>query len=393
MLKQVLLSLLFTVCLLYSAERGYGDWLEESPGFPDMKDRRVLLLTNSCRLDPTGYRDEYLGDYDILLPENYPTVDPLYWQIDLNRVARIHSEDMAQNGLSHSSSDGTSFGDRVKSYYSKSGWIAENIAAGNIDAISTVWQWLMDITDYSTQEPAEDNSLDDGHRRNIMSSTYKEMGSGYAYGPAKYNHFWTQDFGGGTPDYTNPISAAAHFIGNDSVTFLATYKDPYEGDPIGAFLWVEGEKINLSTFLGNTNAGTYRAMLPLVDSCRNYFFEFIDSEGNSCRHPEGGALVTIGDGDCIDQYSEPEDVPILGLNKKNDVKLNSIIILNKKMIFDSMHEISNLSVYNISGANVFKAKIKNGQKELNLSNLTSGYYVVKFQFLNKSIGHTKFYLD
>jgi len=38
-----------------------------------------------------------------------------------------------------------------------------------------------------------------GHRANILSTTYKMFGCGYAYSSSsKYDHYWTQDFASGT---------------------------------------------------------------------------------------------------------------------------------------------------------------------------------------------------
>ncbi len=387
MLKRVLFCLFILFLITNSAERGYGDWLVDYPGFPDMKDRRILLLTNTCRMDPIGYRDEYLGNYNILLSQNYPAVDPLYWQIDLNRVARVHSEDQAQNGMSHSSSDGTSFSDRVKSYYTKSGWIAENIAAGNNNAEATIWQWLMDLVDYQNQIPAEDNSGDDGHRKNIMSSNYKEMGAGYAYGPAKYNHFWTQDFGGGTPSYNNPISSAAHFIeGNESI-FMATYKDPAGNVPQKAVLNIEGDEYSASIFLGNSDKGTYKVSLPKADSCRNYFFEFTDSEGSSWRHPEGGKLVTIGEGSCNDQYVSPEDLSQIFQYKMKGLR-SSIYVFKKEdgslsiKINDIHTGKLNIALYNVNGRKVLTKNNNHSSKGdflFDLGNISLGFYILKIK--------------
>ena len=69
-------------------ERGYGD--------PDLAyqicptgRRGRRLLTNACRMDPVGYRDEYVGDADsaaVLIHSGH------YWQVDLNRAARLMLE-------------------------------------------------------------------------------------------------------------------------------------------------------------------------------------------------------------------------------------------------------------------------------------------------------------
>ncbi|MFW5960249.1 MAG: CAP domain-containing protein [Chitinivibrionales bacterium] len=310
---------LSAVALLISAgpalsEQGYGDPLEDYPGYPSMKERRMILLTNICRISPQEYRDRYLVPENsqasgILLEENYPSVPPLYWQIDLNRAARAHSEDMAQNhGLSHSSSDGTPYNDRITSYYTKSPSIGENITTGNSDAFSTMRQWLLDIT--STGTPAPDSSAGDGHRRNIMSGNYEDIGIGYSYGPESYNHFWTMDLGGGETVYENPLTAGCHFITeSDSTQFMATYTDPGRDQPQTAKINIAGEDHEMGIDMGSPENGTYSVSLKTASSCREYYFAFTDSEGNNWRYPEQGSLITSGEGSCTDEYTvEPSTV-------------------------------------------------------------------------------------
>ncbi len=286
--------------------KGYGDWPDDYPGYPDMKERRVLVLTNTCRMAPEEYRDTYIGDYQILLPANYPPVDPLYWHIDLNRSSRFHSKDMADNhGLSHTSSDGTAWDDRIRSFYTKSGYFAENIATGGKDAFSTMRQWIMD-----GDPPAPDGS-GDGHRKSIMGAKYNELGSGYAYGTQQWYHFWTQDFSTGTPDFSTPITAGAHFImDTDSILFMVTYTDPNGQAPKKASLVIDSMTLDLSLFMGSDAKGTYTLSLPTADDCRYYCFQFTDSDGNFHRHPAGGMLVTIGEGSCEEQYQDPVNVSI-----------------------------------------------------------------------------------
>lgn len=280
------------------AERGYGDWPKDYPGHPSMRERRVIVLTNACRIAPTEYRDIYLVPNNpqasnILLPQNYPATYALYWQVDLNRVAKVHAVDMANNhGLSHSSSDGTSAGDRIKSYYTKSGWWGENIATGGEDAFYTMQQWLLDITGGNV---APDNSGDDGHRSNIMSSDYKELGTGYAYGTQQWYHFWVQDFAAGDPEYDNPITGAAHFVMDDNYTmFMANYSDPRNNKPQKCELVIDQDNYDLTVLLGNEEKGTYSIDLATADDCRYYYFKFTDSEGNTWRHPEGGGTGYLG---------------------------------------------------------------------------------------------------
>jgi hypothetical protein len=292
-------------------QRGYGDWLEGWDGYPTMKERRVMLLTNACRIAPREYRDRYLVPYnaqaaDILTAQQYPAVAAVYWDLDLNRAARAHAQDMAQNmGLSHSSSDGTSAGERIGSFYDKDGWWGENIAAGRDDAFGTMRQWLLDITDYTNQTPAPDNSAYDGHRSNIMHAHAEEIGIGYAYGPQQYRHFWTMDLGAGTPAYDNPITAGCHFLSEngDSVVFMAVYTGSGTSEPLSAVVYVDEMAHAMSVHMGDARNGVYRASMETGDDCSAYWFAFRHESDTLYRFPVSGKLKTAGAGACSEEYA------------------------------------------------------------------------------------------
>jgi uncharacterized protein YkwD len=100
---------------------------------------------------------------------------------DLIDSARGHSADMAaQDYFSHTALDGSSAGDRISATgYDAASW-GENIAAGYATPQAVVNGWM--------------NST--GHRANILSSRYCDIGVGYAYdGTSTYGHYWTQNFG------------------------------------------------------------------------------------------------------------------------------------------------------------------------------------------------------
>lgn len=100
----------------------------------------------------------------------------LNWQ--LSRVARYKSEDMRDKGyFSHNSPTYGSPFDMMKSFniaYSSAG---ENIAAGQTTAQAVMESWM--------------NSP--GHRQNILSANYTQIGVGYCTG-GSYRYYWTQQF-------------------------------------------------------------------------------------------------------------------------------------------------------------------------------------------------------
>ncbi len=105
---------------------------------------------------------------------------PVVMNEHLRQAARDHSQDMADNNyFDHRSQDGRSPWDRIGDTDYAGRGVGENIAAGNDDAEATFRQWL--------------NSP--GHCANFMNASAEDMGVGYATGPGRYRHYWTQVFG------------------------------------------------------------------------------------------------------------------------------------------------------------------------------------------------------
>lgn len=103
---------------------------------------------------------------------------PLKSNWELARVARYKSQDMIDKKyFDHNSPTyGTPF-QMMKSFGITYKTAGENIAAGQATANAVVQAWM--------------NS--EGHRKNIMSTSYTEIGVGYVKG-GSYGHYWTQMF-------------------------------------------------------------------------------------------------------------------------------------------------------------------------------------------------------
>ena len=108
---------------------------------------------------------------------------PLKRTPQLDEAARYHAADMKQdNYFDHNSYDrvnnelqlACNWATRVGNYYSGSSTLGENIAFGYSSPEAVVEGWM--------------NSS--GHRANILSSNYQEIGVGYGAG-----NIWVQDFG------------------------------------------------------------------------------------------------------------------------------------------------------------------------------------------------------
>ncbi|QHT59985.1 SCP-like extracellular [Paenibacillus lycopersici] len=96
----------------------------------------------------------------------------------LNKVAQAKSADMRDKGyFDHQSPTYGSPFDMMKSFGVNYSYAGENIAAGqqSVDAVMTAWM----------------NSP--GHRQNILSANYTQLGVGYAQG-GSMSPYWTQEF-------------------------------------------------------------------------------------------------------------------------------------------------------------------------------------------------------
>lgn len=112
-------------------------------------------------------------------------LQPLQLNVQLNKSAQAHSEDMAlRDFFSHTGSNGTAIGDRAKAAGYKYSYIGENIGAGQATAQDIVQRWM--------NSPS--------HKDQILNPNYREIGVGYFYhandtGTVNYQHYWTVDFG------------------------------------------------------------------------------------------------------------------------------------------------------------------------------------------------------
>ena len=313
------------ILLVFPLYGGNGDPDSKYPDFPSWQERAVLTLTNACRMAPVAYRNKLLGDYEILLPANYPPVSPVYWNIDLNRVARLHSVNMANDcGLQHNSCDGTSTGNRIKSYYKGGyGW-GENIASYYFSPQQTLQQWIMDdnrqgVPAPDNQKPDDNWHSGDGHRANIMSPGFNVLGVGYGTGPVGGGRwrpevpYWTQDFGGGKTSLNqNPIAAGSHLFFSkndskpfeaDSVTFaVGVYRKEKDSLTVAEVV-VNGKHYLLKPWLMSGGNGTWSISLPKSDACRSYYFQCQYEDGTIWKYPEDGYLLSFGEGACKTDYT------------------------------------------------------------------------------------------
>ena len=137
-------------------------------------EKDIIFYCNLARLDGSKFWAKYGNQakgstaYVSSLESDLKSVKNLAMLVpekSLMEAAAYHANDMSKNNFfDHSSSDGTSFGDRVYSFYGGNA-IAENISAGMNTAIGVVMQLLVD-----------DGLSSLGHRKNILGSKYVAIG-------------------------------------------------------------------------------------------------------------------------------------------------------------------------------------------------------------------------
>jgi uncharacterized protein YkwD len=153
-------------------------------GYFTKEEKKTIMLVNLARIDGKKYLQTYFQQYnptpytemaksknkymsslkaDMDKVKNLPMLMP---DPGLAKSSEYHAKDAGKHGLvGHTSSNGTSFGDRLPKYVQ--GWnrIAENCSYGYEDAVSIVGQLLLD----------EDvPSL--GHRKSILNPELEFIG-------------------------------------------------------------------------------------------------------------------------------------------------------------------------------------------------------------------------
>lgn len=266
-----------------SAAAGYGVPVD---GYPSLAERQLLLWTNAARVDPTAFASDYSAggcSTDDFSADEKTAQAPLYIDLALTEVAREHSDDMAQNGcFQHESCDGTDTWTRIGQYYTETSNLGENIAYGSSDARFTVLSMWM--------------CSHDGHRGNIMSSGFDEMG------PGASGSYWTQDFAGGgvLPDGTPPIRMATDY----SLGVYADWGD--SAAPATIEVVAEGEATPLDLEHGEGANGVYAATVEMTEGDR-WFIRYETSAGESGTFPAEGSFEAGGDGWTADQVGGGTD--------------------------------------------------------------------------------------
>lgn len=216
---------------------------------------------------------------------------PLVWSDGLGRAASAHSTDMAENDCyQHNSCNGTYWSTRVRQYYAVASALGENIALGSSNPRSLHDAWM----------------ASQGHRANIMGSSFTEFGAGIALGETNFGvwAYATEDFGnrGAVSPASIPALPAGGVVprigGSEARELVVNYYHHNGGAPGAVRALVGSTCVNLPRTSGSASNGSYGAMRTFAGSgCVPVVFEAIRSDGVRVRWPEGKAiLVGVGAG-------------------------------------------------------------------------------------------------
>eukprot|EP01133_Synstelium_polycarpum_P009149 gene9149-10734_t len=292
----IIAPVLLLTLILVSPSYQYGE--PDAYGNPLWVERESHVLINAVRMDPKGYLNKFYSEAqatNFLNPATYPAVAPLYYSIGNNRLARAHSDDMSShNCFNHNDCNGTLIETRFDAFLSNDcqGNTAENLAAGPATGLATNNFLLCD----ADALPCTADTVNDGHRENIMSPLYSSMGVGFSYTETStYNNYWTQDFTSKScPPQNSPIHSGSHTFINSNPVYLASWYHTVA--PKSTAIYVDvGAGTNGYMFaltLGNSTAGIYTFSPLTFKECQKYVFVF-KTETATYRYPDTGSFSTV----------------------------------------------------------------------------------------------------
>ncbi|MFA5625181.1 MAG: CAP domain-containing protein [Bradymonadales bacterium] len=283
----------------------------ESKGdFPTLEERQLLLLANEARNNTTlALTDCKQCGEAHCYKEHLP---PLYYDYELSRASRFHSQIMAETEcFEHRSpcvlkdkiaqsypsckttrcacksdvvcdNKGDTAFTRVRKFNKKFQVVAENIAMSTLkkaEFLFKVWLW-----EASPSKECKANDMN-GHRWTVLSEDYNRTGLGYWKGYA------TQNFSHLAEPAPSPISAGIHFEKSWGLLFKAHWYSDLE---------LSDFKLNIDNQCVSMSILSQGAGIVLAYEARelpakfNYRFEAQDKSGKTHYYPSKGALQRGG---------------------------------------------------------------------------------------------------
>ncbi|QDZ25039.1 hypothetical protein HOP50_15g75820 [Chloropicon primus] len=287
---------------------GYGDARE---GKPTPKERELMMWINSVRASPKTFEGAYASRGCTLAnfrrSEREPQ-QPLHLSDVLSESAQSHSLSMAtDNFVSHIGLDESTPFDRMDEVGYPGGYRGENICAGMKHPFDCVISFM----------------CSEAHRENLMSDTFREMGTGLSSNLAsQYTHYWTLNLGhsglveqgefvssferGG--QHLRTLSVGAHRPEEpiDEVVFASSFFDHLAVPPKSVSVVANGVEFPLELKYGQVHHGLYEQKVQLLSipmmqvlsgasPCVIYHFKALGGGGRMYRFPE---LGSYGFGGC-----------------------------------------------------------------------------------------------
>ena len=274
---------------LLTVVAGYGDIRED--GVPKAADRAIVLWTNAARVAPLEFTVDYDAggcSTDDFSDDEKTAKAPLYIDMDLTDAAIYHSTDMKETPcFQHESCDGTDTWERIGRFYTDAaGAMGENIASGYPDARNaTLSGWMCSH---------------DGHRANIMSGDFNEMGGGVD------GTYYTQDFASGELKEGDPPvrmaiedSASRTFDTGDTFThgWYADWGD--DAAPASITVIQDGIETPMVLLVGEPEQGLYAVDEPEggTETCHQWYVLWETAAGLKGTFPAEGSFLQ---GECGD---------------------------------------------------------------------------------------------
>ena len=284
---------------------------ESVGGFPNWRERTLHEFMNRSRVDPAADLAACPAA-NCLEKACYKPIAPLYFDLNLGRAARFHSDEMKQQGyFAHDSK--CQVVSNISSIYPTSckgaascactagtatAWNARvalfgtntsgEIIASPSDPKSAYYLWLYEPTSVSTCGYNSQN----GHRYNILQAG-PSVGTGVTDAGASVGDF------GGAAAGSYKIPSGSHYPqSGTSIDMWANWKDA--AAPSQAVVNVEGTCTAMTMKFGTAQNGAYSTTLAgLGTTCKRYRFEFKDSAGTAVMFPQTGAYY-VGTGCATD---------------------------------------------------------------------------------------------
>jgi hypothetical protein len=99
-------------------------------------------------------------------------------------------------------------------------------------------------------------------RRNMMSGSWRALGTGYGYAAGSpYQNYWTQDFGGASDSSEPPLVDGSHLLVGSEVVFLANWADA--AAPRSISVVVDGAATTLTLDLRGATRTPRKARAPV----------------------------------------------------------------------------------------------------------------------------------